>query len=85
MTNHDECAHCQNASKKTPGKKTTAGRAEWHLFRRKDNKYAWHLIGDNGSDIIATDGGQGYSNAKDASDMMLKIRSGHYSSAPKQP
>jgi len=46
---------------------------------------AWHLIGDNGVDIIATDGGQGYSRADDAADIMKKIRSGHYATCPMEP
>ena len=85
MTDHSECAHCQNAARKRPRKKTTTGGAEWHLFARKDRKFAWHLIGDNGIDIIATDGGQGYNNSTDASNMMLKIRRGAYSASPRQP
>ncbi len=85
MTNHSECAHCVNASKKRPGKKTTTGASEWHLFRRRDSKFAWHLIGDNGSDIICTDGGQGYSLASDAATIMKKIRAGHYKASAMQP
>ena len=80
----NDCAHCQNALKKS-GRKSHSGGCEWHLFRRSDGKYAWHLIGDNGTDIIATDGGQGYSNADFAAQIMKKIRSGHYSSCPMEP
>ena len=50
---------------------------------RADGKWGWRLIGDNGSDIIATDGGQGYSNESDAKAMADKITSGHYKDAEK--
>jgi uncharacterized protein YegP (UPF0339 family) len=85
MAEQSDCVHCQNAARRGTGKLTRSGGCEWHLIKRKDGKYGWHLIGDNGSDIIATDGGQGYSNAKDAADMMKKIRSGHYSQCPMEP
>ena len=85
MTNHADCAHCTNAQSKNPGRKSVSGGAEWHVFRRNDNKFAWHLIGDNGSDIIATDGSQGYDSAVKAAEQMKKIRSGHYGSSPMQP
>jgi len=43
----------------------------------------WQLIGDNGSDIIAIDGGQGYQDEGEARDMADKIIGGHYATAKK--
>lgn len=43
--------------------------------------YGWHLIGDNGTDIIATDGGQGYSSRREAERMMYRVLTGHYAGA----
>jgi len=57
--------------------------AERHLYERADGKWAWQLIGDNGSDIIATDGGQGYEKEGVARAMADKIISGAYSDAKK--
>jgi uncharacterized protein YegP (UPF0339 family) len=65
--------------------KSQTGLAEWHLFRRRDGLFAWHLIALNGSDIIATDGGQGYDNASEAAAVMRSIRDGVYKSAPMEP
>jgi uncharacterized protein YegP (UPF0339 family) len=81
----DNCIHCINAAKRPGGKKTKSTGCEWHLLKRRDGKFGWHLVGDNGVDIIATDGSQGYVNAKDAADMMKKIRSGHYGACPMEP
>lgn len=62
------------------------------VVERKDGKWGWELIGDNGSDIIATDGNQGYESPAKAREMADKIISGHYRDAekrmreqPKQP
>lgn len=54
------------------------------LIQRADGKWGWQLIGDNGSDIIATDGGQGYNSEDFARKMADKIISGHYSNADKK-
>jgi len=48
------------------------------LTERKDMKWGWALVGDNGSDIIATDGGQGYENMREAQEMAEKVINGHY-------
>jgi uncharacterized protein YegP (UPF0339 family) len=48
------------------------------LIERKDGKWGWSLYGDNGSDIIATDGGQGYEKKATAREMAEKVISGHY-------
>ncbi|WP_193596087.1 DUF1508 domain-containing protein [Microbacterium sp. YJN-G] len=54
------------------------------LVERTDGKWGWRLIGDNGSDIIATDGGQGYSSEDFARKMADKIIGGHYADAEKK-
>jgi hypothetical protein len=36
------------------------------FYQREDERWAWRLIGANGFDIIANDGGQGYENKGDA-------------------
>jgi len=46
--------------------------------QRADEKWGWKLYGDNGSDIIATDGNQGYENVTDALEMATRVISGHY-------
>lgn len=53
------------------------------VVERSDGTWGWRLVGDNGSDIIATDGGQGYENEADARAMADKIISGHYATAEK--
>lgn len=53
------------------------------VYERPDGKWGWQLIGDNGSDIIATDGNQGYSSEARAREMADKITSGHYKDAQK--
>lgn len=53
------------------------------VVERSDGKWGWQLIGDNGSDIVATDGGQGYENEATARAMADKIISGHYKDATK--
>jgi len=35
------------------------------LFRRKDHRWAWRVVADNGK-VVATDGGQGYERRVDA-------------------
>lgn len=54
------------------------------LIERADGKWGWQLIGDNGSDIIATDGGQGYNSEDYARSMADKIVGGHYAGAEKK-
>ena len=54
------------------------------LIERADGKWGWQLIGDNGSDIIATDGGQGYESEVEARTMADKITGGHYAHAEKK-
>lgn len=52
------------------------------LIERSDKKWGWSLYGDNGSDIIATDGNQGYEKKADARAMAEKVVGGHYADAP---
>jgi uncharacterized protein YegP (UPF0339 family) len=52
------------------------------VYKRDDNKWAWRLIGDNGSDIIATDGGQGYTTKVYCVSMMRQVTSGRYKNCP---
>ncbi|WP_313366624.1 hypothetical protein [Microbacterium sp.] len=47
-------------------------------YERADKTWGWRLFGDNGSDIIATDGNQGYENVAEAIEMASKVVSGHY-------
>jgi hypothetical protein len=54
------------------------------LIERADGRWGWHLVGDNNSDIVATDGGQGYENAADAREMADKVIGGHYADAEKK-
>lgn len=42
------------------------------VFKRSDGLWAWRLRASNGQ-IIATDGGQGYSRRRDAVDMAERI------------
>lgn len=51
---------------------------------RKDGKWGWQLIGDNGSDIVATDGNQGYEDVTRALAMGTKVTSGHYKDAERK-
>lgn len=53
------------------------------VYERSDGRWGWQLIGDNGSDIIATDGNQGYASETRAREMADKITSGHYKDAQK--
>lgn len=52
------------------------------LYRRTDGKWAWHL--KVGSNIVATDGGQGYENESDAREIADRVIEGHYSKADKR-
>lgn len=45
---------------------------ELNIYKRKDGKWAWRLIAQNGQ-IVATDGGQGYERKIDATDMALSV------------
>lgn len=54
------------------------------LIERADGKWGWQLIGSNGSDIIATDGGQGYDSEDFARKMADKIIGGSYAGAEKK-
>lgn len=56
--------------------------AERVLYTRADGKWAWRLV--SGSNIIATDGGQGYENESDARDMADRIISGEFKDAEKK-
>lgn len=51
------------------------------ITSRKDKKWGWVLFGDNGSDVVATDGSQGYENKSEAAEMGQKVISGHYKDA----
>jgi len=52
------------------------------VYKRRDNKWAWNLR--VGSNIIATDGGQGYENFDDCKKMADAIISGYYADAEKK-
>lgn len=56
-------------------------RLEIHPNKTTPVTYGWRLIGDNGSDIIATDGSQGYRSEAFAHAMAVKVLSGHYENA----
>ena len=45
---------------------------ELNIYKRKDGKWAWRLIAQNGQ-VVATDGGQGYERRIDATDMALSV------------
>ena len=47
------------------------------LYKRKDGKWAFRVKASNGQ-VVATDGGQGYSDKKAASDTLTKLLSGAY-------
>ena len=53
------------------------------LYKRKDGLWAWNLKADNGQ-IIATDGGQGYSSRSDAERMADRVVGGEYKDATKE-
>lgn len=50
------------------------------VYRRDDNRFAWRLIAPNG-EIVATDGGQGYENRRDAERTGDAVARGHYAPA----
>ena len=50
------------------------------LYPRKDGKWAWRLRANNGQ-IVATDGGQGYSSLAMARSMVQKVITGAYAEA----
>ena len=52
------------------------------LYKRSDGKWAWHL--QSGSDIIATDGSQGYEKEDDARTMADRVIGGYYKDAEKK-
>ena len=54
--------------------------AERHLYQRKDGKWAWDLMANNG-EIIATDGSQGYENEDDCRNMADRIIGGEFKDA----
>lgn len=56
--------------------------AERVLYKRTDGKWAWRLV-VNGN-IVATDGGQGYSNESDARSMADRIIGGEFRNADKK-
>lgn len=58
-------------------------KAERNIYQRSDGKWAWRLYGDNGSDIVATDGGQGYENEDDCRTIANQVTSGHYKDCKK--
>ena len=55
--------------------------AERVLYKRQDGKWAWQLL-INGR-VVATDGGQGYSNESDARSMADRIIAGEFHDAEK--
>jgi uncharacterized protein YegP (UPF0339 family) len=50
---------------------------ELDVYKRNDGKWAWRLVAPNGQ-IIATDGGQGYENRKDAERMGKAVTRGEH-------
>jgi len=57
-------------------------KAQRVLFQRDDKKWAWRLTADN-TQVIATDGSQGYENVKDAEEMADRIIGGGFADAEK--
>ncbi len=53
-----------------------------NVYERPDATWGWRLYGDNGSDIIATDGNQGYTSKSECQEMGEKVISGHYADEP---
>jgi len=49
-------------------------------FQRTDGLWAWHLVAGNG-EIVATDGGQGYENKRDAERTADAVARGRYAPA----
>lgn len=45
------------------------------FYQREDKKWAWRMVARNGN-IVATDGGQGYENLRDAFDTLHNISRG---------
>jgi uncharacterized protein YegP (UPF0339 family) len=56
--------------------------AERVLYKRTDGKWAWRLVVN--SNIVATDGGQGYENENDARSMADRIIGGEFKNAEKK-
>ncbi len=56
--------------------------AERVPFKRTDGKWAWRLVVN--SNIVATDGGQGYENENDARSMADRIIGGEFKNAEKK-
>lgn len=54
------------------------------VYERPDHTWGWRLFGDNGKDIIATDGGQSYEKESEARAMADKIINGHYKDADRR-
>lgn len=54
------------------------------VYERPDGTWGWRLFGDNGKDVIATDGNQGYEKEAEARAMADKIINGHYSDADRR-
>ena len=50
------------------------------IFQREDGLWAWRLIASNG-EIVATDGGQGYENRRDAERTADAVARGRYAPA----
>ncbi len=57
------------------------GGARLEVYLRTDDRWAWRLIGANGRDIIATDGGQGYENWDDCLAIAVALLAGRYGDA----
>ena len=47
-------------------------------YQCEDGRWGWRIVGDNNFDIVATDGGQGYENEAEATEMFVKVATGHY-------
>lgn len=55
--------------------------AKLNVYERPDGTWGWRLYGDNNSDIIATDGNQGYQKEEFCWEMADKIVGGDYKDA----
>jgi len=47
------------------------------VYKRKDGKWAFRVKASNGQ-VVATDGGQGYSDKKPATETVTKLIGGQY-------
>ncbi len=53
------------------------------IYKRKDGKWAFRVKASNGQ-VVATDGGQGYSDKKRATETLTKLLGGQYEGPVKE-